>query len=268
MDSPAQFITAEEQCPAKPRGRKKAVKDTDKKPPAAAVGFDTVGMTAQQVWDKLEGRSRGRSTVRKGQSASSTGPGDTGHVDGSKKRKGAEQEIDEGERESKAPKTRKTRPKKRQAAEQEIDEGESESKAPKTRKTRPEKGKAAEQEIDEDAKESKTSKTRKTRPKKGKAAEQEIDEDAKESKASKKRRSRTENTKTDTKDPEEVKVKKRGSQKPSPEEPEAVSTTKGKSAEFKARVSRKSSAYHQAKKAALRNGKTDAGAKAAGKAVA
>lgn len=223
MDSPTEFITAHEQCPQKPRGRKKGNKDTDK-PPAAAVGFDTVGMTAEQVREKLEGGHRGRSRVRKGQSESSTGPGHTEKVDRPKKRKAEREEIGEVEKESKAPKTRKTRPKKRKATGQEVDELAKESGA----------SKAA-------AKKAKTeSKTKKTK-----------------------------NTKAGTKDPEEVKVKKPPrSKKTSPEEPKAVSTTQGKSAESKARYSRKSSAYHQAKNAALRDGKTDAEAKAAGKAVA
>ena len=59
MQQRAKFVPATEQCPPKPRGRKpkktaeKESQDVGGRPSAAAAGFNTVGMSDQEVKDKV-----------------------------------------------------------------------------------------------------------------------------------------------------------------------------------------------------------------------
>ena len=204
------------QCPQKPRGRKPKAKATPKqeaaRPSAAACGFDTVGMTDDEVAKRLKQNkepcpsSTRKKTPKNSGAKRDSIPGAAGTLN--KKPKVSPQEQEEDEHDDKAKAAKKGRGKRVKKDKKAVDP---EPVEPKTRKP----------------KRSSSSMAGTTKPKVRNTSEKKTQQNNKKNQNKSK--------------------KKQSSEKRNTAEEDAKAARK-------ARVSRKSSAYHKAKKAAASQG--------------
>ena len=205
------------QCPQKPRGRKPKAKATPKqeaaRPSAAACGFDTVGMTDDEVAKRLKQNkepcpsSTRKKTPKNSGAKRDSIPGAAGTLN--KKPKVSPQEQEEDEHDDKAKAAKKGRGKRVKKDKKAVDP---EPVEPKTRKPK---------------RSSSSSMAGTTKPKVRNTSEKKTQQNNKKNQNKSK--------------------KKQSSEKRNTAEEDAKAARK-------ARVSRKSSAYHKAKKAAASQG--------------
>ena len=214
----AEFVAKQTQCPDKPRGRKPS------RPPAAALGFSTVGMTDEEVANKVR-------LIIEEANKNKEGP--------AKGRKRSESKA--ARNTYKATWEEKSRSSKAASSHMPLGDKEEESAHVVEKPSRKRKQKLRQEEVEEQ--EDKTKTTRKSRRK------NDEDEDVVDQPV-KRRKKNTDiiekpNSNKQAKDSKGAKGKKH-------EEPKTSKDLTA--AERKARVSRKSSAYHIAKRLAKEQG--------------